>query len=158
MSNLVPSQFFITSGHATSPISDLNAFDLALLNAGISEQNLVAVSSVIPDGAVETQIHELPMGAVTFCVLSQMRGYGGERVASGIAYTYRKDGHGGYVAEGHLHGSAEDLKAELGKKMREMSRIRDVEFGEIHYRVEDLMIPVDEYGCCISSLVFSDFR
>lgn len=155
--NFTPSEFFVTSGHATSPISDLNAFDLALLKAKISEQNLVAVSSVIPVGARKVEAKELPMGAVTFCVLSQMRGRSGDSISAGIAYTFRKDGYGGYVAEGHLHGSAESLKEELGRKMAEMSRIRGVEFGEIHYQVEELQVPQDEYGCCISALVFSDY-
>ena len=156
--SFTPSKFFITSGHATSPISDLNAFDLALLKAQISEQNLVAVSSVIPVGAEEVEVRELPMGAVTFCVLSQMRGRAGDSIASGIAYTFRKDGHGGYVAEGHLHGSGDSLKEELSRKMKEMSRIRGVEFGEIHYRIEELQVPQDEYGCCISALVFAEYR
>lgn len=158
MAVLVPKEFFVTSGVATSPVSDLNAFDLALMNAKISEQNLVAVSSVIPDGAEETEVRPIPMGTVTFCVLSQMRGYSGENLAAGIAYAYRKDGHGGYVAEGHLHGNAADLRNELERKMEEMSRIRGVEFGEIHYRVEELSVPSGMYGCCISSLVFCDFR
>lgn len=94
MSMLVPNEFFVTSGKATSPVSDLNAFDLALKNAGISEQNLVAVSSVIPDGAEQVDARPIPMGAVTFCVLSQLRGYSGESLSAGIAYAYRKDGHG----------------------------------------------------------------
>ena len=158
MGVLVPKEFFITSGHATSPVSDLNAFDLALMDANICEQNLVAVSSVIPDGAVEVEVRPIPMGAVTFCVLSQMRGYSGKNIAAGIAYTYRKDGHGGYVAEGHLHGNLQDLRDELRKKMEEMSRIRGVEFGEIHYRIESLEVPPNPYGCCIASLVFCDFR
>ena len=152
MACLVPKEFFITSGYAISPVSDLNAFDLALLNAQICEQNLVAVSSVIPDGAVEVDIKPIPMGAVTFCVLSQMRGYSGENIAAGIAYVYRKDGHGGYVAEGHLHGNAAD------RKMKEMARIRGLEFGEIRFRIEELSVPQGRYGCCISALVFSDFR
>ena len=158
MGVLVPKEFFITSGHATSPVSDLNAFDLALMDANICEQNLVAVSSVIPDGAVEVEVSPIPMGAVTFCVLSQMRGSSGENIAAGIAYTYRKDGHGGYVAEGHLHGNAADLKYELERKMKEMSRIRGVEFGEIRFRIEELSVPQGRYGCCVSALVFSDFR
>ena len=127
--SFTPSKFFITSGYATSPISDLNAFDLALLKAQISEQNLVAVSSVIPVGAEEVEVRELPMGAVTFCVLSQMRGRSGD-----------------------------SLKEELSRKMKEMSRIRGVEFGEIHYRIEELQVPQDEYGCCISALVFAEYR
>lgn len=154
----VPTKFFITSGQATSHISDLNAFDQALFNAHISEQNLVAVSSVIPDGAERIDIKEIPMGAVTFCVLSQMRGRAGDMIASGIAYAYRTDGHGGYVAEGHLHGSGAALRDELESKMHEMSRLRGVELGEINFRIEELQTPIDEYGCCVSALVFTDYR
>ena len=158
MTCLVPKEFFITSGYATSDVSDLNAFDLALLNARICEQNLVAVSSVIPDGAVEVEIRPIPMGAVTFCVLSQMRGYSGENIVSGIAYAYRKDSHGGYVAEGHLNGNAADLKYELRRKMEEMARIRGIELGEIRFRVEELSVPHGKYGCSVCALVFCDFR
>ena len=89
---VLPTRFFITSGCAVSPVSDLNAFDLALLKADLSEQNLVAVSSVIPDCAEETEDRSMPMGMVTFCVLSQSRGRGGETVSAGIAYAFRKDG------------------------------------------------------------------
>lgn len=156
--NLIPSKFFITSGKATSTVSDLNAFDLALKNAEIAEQNLVAVSSVIPIGANRIDKPELEMGAITHCVLSQMRGKEGEVIAAGIAYTFRKDGKGGYVAEGHLHGSAQCLKSELRCKMEEMSRIRNVEFGEIHFLTEELRIPIGNYGCCVASLVFTEYR
>ena len=62
------------------------------------------------------------------------------------------------MAEGHLHGSGDSLKEELSRKMKEMSRIRGVEFGEIHYRIEELQVPQDEYGCCISALVFAEYR
>jgi hypothetical protein len=46
----VPSRFFVTSGKGINKTSELNAFDLALLQAGIGEQNLVNVSSVLPIG------------------------------------------------------------------------------------------------------------
>jgi arginine decarboxylase len=153
---VVPSKFFITSGSAVSPVSDLNAFDLALMKADLSEQNLVAVSSVIPDGAVMTEDRTMPMGMVTFCVLSQSRGRGGETVSAGIAYAFRKDGHGGYVAEGHLHGSAEVLRKELSAKMAEMARIRGTEFSEVKFLVESLEIPEGNYGCAVASLVFKE--
>ena len=67
---LIPKEFFTTSGKAISGVSDLNAFDLALMHAGIEEQNLVAVSSIIPPEAVEVPRCRLPMGAVTHCVLA----------------------------------------------------------------------------------------
>ncbi len=155
---LVPTKFFIVHGSATSETSDLNAFDRALINAGIGEQNLVSVSSVIPDGAVRIEYVPLTMGAVTHCVLAQMRGCEGESIAAGIAYTYRKDGKGGYVAEGHIHGSADSLREILKWKMDEMSRIRGVEFEEIQYEIEELQVPMDHYGCCLSALVFAEYR
>lgn len=155
---LVPSKFFITRSKAVSKVSDLNAFDKALISAGIGEQNLVSVSSVIPIGAECVDICEMPMGAITHCVLAQMRGCEGETIAAGIAYAFRKDGNGGYVAEGHIHGSADSLKEILSWKMDEMARIRGVEFDDIHFVAEELEIPVDHYGCCVAALVFTEYR
>ena len=155
---LVPKEFFITSSSATSEVSGLNAFDRALVKSGIGEQNLVAVSSVIPIGAEMTAPKELPMGAVTHCVLAQMRGTEGEMISAGIAYAFRKDGKGGYVAEGHLHGSKESLMSELKWKMNEIARVRNTELDEIQYRMEELQIPMDNYGCCVAALVFTEYR
>ena len=59
--HLVPKKFFISSGCAVSKVSDLNAFDKALLEAGIGELNIVSVSSVLPVGAEQVGIRELPM-------------------------------------------------------------------------------------------------
>mgnify|MGYP002515463308 CR=1 FL=1 len=155
---LVPTKFYTVRGSAISTTSDLNAFDKALIKAGIGEQNLVSVSSVIPEGAVRIPYKQLTMGAVTHCVLAQMRGCEGETIAAGIAYAFRKDGKGGYVAEGHIHGSADSLRDILNHKMREMAEIRGVEFGEIKFEAEELQIPKGNYGCCVSSLVFTEYR
>ena len=155
---LIPKRFFITHSSATSEVSDLNAFDRALIKAGIGEQNLVSVSSVIPIDAERVEICEMPMGAVTHCVLAQMRGTEGEMIAAGIAHAFRKDGKGGYVAEGHIHGSAESLRESLAWKMKEMSNIRGVEFGEVQFALEELRIPKDRYGCCVAALVFTEYR
>jgi arginine decarboxylase len=155
---LVPTKYFVTSGKAVSGISDLNAFDRALIAAGIGEQNLVAVSSVIPDGSKRIDPVIIPMGAVTHCVLSQMSGVGGEIISAGIAYAYRKDGKGGYVAEGHLSGSGDDLRSELDGKVNEMSKTRSAEFKETQYVIEEMKIPHGMYGCCVAALVFTEYR
>ena len=155
---LIPSKFFIVSSSAVSKVSDLNAFDRALIDAGIGEQNLLSVSSVIPKDAELIPPKTLPMGAVTHCVLAQMRGSEGETISAGIAYALRKDGNGGYVAEGHIYGSKDSLKEILSLKMKEMGKMRNVEFGEVKYAIEELSIPMDHYGACIASLVFTDYR
>ncbi len=104
-----------------SKVSDLNAFDQALRNAKIGELNLVSVSSVLPIGAKKVVARDLPMGCITHCVLAQMRGGEGEMISAGIAYAFRKDGKGGYVAEGHMHGTKKALKEVLEWKMNEMA-------------------------------------
>lgn len=155
---LIPSEFFVTSGSASSEISDLNAFDIALREAGIEEQNLVAVSSVIPPEAVEVPRKRLPMGAVTHCVLAQMRGRSGDRIAAGIAYTYRKDGYGGYVAEGHIFGGEDALREQLRQKIKGMEALRGIELEEPTIVTESILVPDGMYGCCIASLVFTEYR
>ena len=155
---LIPKEFFITSGKAVSEVSDLNAFDLALMRAGIEEQNLVAVSSIIPPGAEEVLRCRLPMGAVTHCVLAQMRGRGGDRISAGIGYAYRRDGEGGYVAEAHIFGGEEAVRNELRRKVREMERIRGVELTEPVVITETLDVPEGQFGCCLASLVFTKYR
>ena len=155
---LVPSEFFVTSASASSKVSDLNAFDRALISMGIGEQNLVAVSSVIPVGAKEVGIKEMPMGAVTHCVLAQIRGAESEMISAGIAYAFRKDGRGGYVAEGHIHGSKCSLKDTLKRKMDEIAKSRNVELGEIKYVTEELSIPKEHYGACLAALVFTRYE
>ena len=45
---MIPKRFFITHSSATSEVSDLNAFDRALINACIAQKNHVTESTVIP--------------------------------------------------------------------------------------------------------------
>src|SRR5881397_3482364 len=150
----MPKKFFVTSGKAVSRVSDLNAFDEALLNANIGEQNLVYVSSILPIGIKQTRRMELPMGAITHCVLAQQRGGEGETISAGIAYGFRDDDFGGYVAEGHMHGTKNSLREVMEWKMGEMAKLRGIKFRRIDYRIEDLSIPMDHYGACLAALVF----
>ena len=155
---LVPSKFFVTSASASSRVSGLNAFDKALIKMGIGEQNLVAVSSVIPVNAEETGICSMPMGAVTHCVLAQMRGSEDEMISAGIAYAMRKDGNGGYVAEGSMHGPRSYLTETLRQKMEEIAESRNVELGKIKYLAEELSVPKGYHGACVAALVFTEYE
>jgi arginine decarboxylase len=150
----VPTKFFVTSGKAVSRVSDLNAFDKALLRAGIGEQNLVSVSSILPPKIKQIQKRKIPMGAIMHCVLAQMRGSEGETISAGIACGFRDDGEGGYVAEGHGHMSRRAMKEILEWKMDEMAKLRNVEIGPIKYKIEELSIPMDYYGVCIVAVVY----
>jgi arginine decarboxylase len=150
----LPRRFFIASGKATSTVSGLNAFDQALVIAGISEANLVPVSSVLPKGIVQVKEASIERGAITFCVLARDDGGGGETISAGLAYVLRKDGAGGYVAEGHVHGTRAELLAELEARAKQMAEHRGIRIEEPVFRVEELKIPKGRYGSCTVALVF----
>lgn len=150
----IPTKFFVTSGEAISKVSELNAFDQALINAGIGEQNLISVSSVLPAGIKQVEKQKLPTGAITHCVLAQQRGNEGEMISAGIAYAFRLDGQGGYVAEGHMHGTQKNLKEFLKWKIEEMAALRGTQLDKINYKTQELSIPMDNYGACLAALVF----
>jgi arginine decarboxylase len=150
----VPTRFFVTSGKGINKTSELNAFDIALLQAHIGEQNLVSVSSVLPIGIRQVERASIERGAITHTVLARMGGGEGEVISAGISYGFRTDGQGGYVAEGHIHGTQKSLKEFLRWRMQEIAHFRGVELKKIYYRTEELVIPMDHYGVCIAACVF----
>lgn len=152
---MMPKEFFVTSGKAVSPVSELNAFDKALKDAGIAQCNIVPVSSILPPNCKETNRKKLPIGQITFCVLAKMIGSEGSLIGAGIAYAWEKEGQYGIVAEAHGHTDSKALKEILEWKIMEMSRIRGIEIGEIKYRMEILRVPMDNYGCVIAALVYN---
>lgn len=155
MASLVetPGRYFVCSGAATSPVSHLNAFDQALIEAGIGEQNIVPVSSVLPEGIEEVEPVEIQRGAITHCVLAQQRGTEGETISAGIGWGFREDGAGGYVAEGHGNMGEDSLAEILEWKMNEIAGHRDVELKTTRYQVEAIEVPMDHYGACVAALV-----
>jgi len=152
---MMPKEFFVTSGKAVSPVSELNAFDKALKNAGIAQCNIVQVSSILPPNCKETQRRKLPVGQITFCVMAKMVGSEGSLIGASIAYAWEKNNQCGIVAEAHGYMDNKALKEMLEWKIKEMARIREIEIGEIKYRIETLTVPMDNYGCVISVLVYN---
>jgi arginine decarboxylase len=59
----LPQKFFLTSGSGEAS-TGLNAFDAALLQAGVGDTNLIKLSSILPPGAVEVEPFELPKGSM----------------------------------------------------------------------------------------------
>ncbi len=150
----LPTRFCVVSGKATSDISGLNAFDQALVCAGIAEANLVPVSSILPKGIRLCNKAEIERGAITFCVLAREDGEAGKTISAGLAYVLRKDGAGGYVAEGHMRGGKAVLKKELASRVKQMAAHRGVGIEPPIYRIEELKIPRGCFGSCMVALVF----
>lgn len=58
-----PEKFFMAAGAAEGP-TELNAFDNALLKAGIGNYNLLKVSSIIPPDSRKVDSVDLPAGSL----------------------------------------------------------------------------------------------
>ena len=152
--SILPKYYFVTSGKGLSKISQLNAFDRALQNAGISQYNLVPVSSIIPPNAKEIKPVTIEPGSVVFTVMAKEIGKSKEKISAGLAWF--KDNSNkryGYVIEGHAK-NRDNLGLELKKMIEEMGKDRGQEIPFIKMRVETLEIPEGYYGSVLVALIF----
>lgn len=155
---MIPTEFFVTSAKAVSAVSKLNAFDLALKNAGIAQCNLVPVSSVLPANCAEKMWRKLPAGAITHAVVARMDGDEGTIIGAGISWAWEKTGKYGIVAEAHGHMDRKALKETLVRKIQEMAEIRGIKIKTAKNRIESLHVPMSNYGCVIATLVYCTLR
>ncbi len=152
---LIPKEFFVTSGKAVSPVSELNAFDVALKKAGIAQCNIVPVSSILPPNCKRRKWKKIPPGTITFAVIARMDGSEGTIIGSGIAWAWEKNRKYGLVAEAHGYMDRKAIRETLEWKIKEMAKIRNIEIDHIEYRIEVLRVPADNYGCVLAALVYS---
>jgi arginine decarboxylase len=124
MINLLPTKVFLTKGVGRHKYR-LKSFEEALRVAGVAQQNLVQVSSILPAQCKvisrEKGIASLIPGAISFCVMARAdTDEHGRLVASSIGVAVPKDrDNWGYLSEVHGHGMnrqqagdmAEDLAA-----------------------------------------------
>jgi len=150
---MIPKAFFVTGGKAIGKVSKLNAFDLALKNAGIANCNLVGVSSIIPPKCEETAPREIPVGSITYAVISKADGRN-ERISAGIAWSFAEEKSFGVVAE--AYGSIDEAATRrmLNERIQEMAKTRGIKLCNIKYRIETLDVPEDRYGCVVVALVY----
>ena len=151
---MIPKEFFITSGKGINPVSELNAFDLALKKAGVSQCNLVPVSSILPPKCKNRKWRKIPAGSITHAVIARMNGGEGTTIGAGIAWAWESERKYGLVAEAHGYMDARALKETLQWKIKEMAKIRGVKIDKRNYRMEVLRVPMDNYGCVMSALIY----
>jgi arginine decarboxylase len=122
----IPQQVFLTSGIGVHR-HQLTAFEYALREADIEQQNLVSVSSILPPGCKLVRRKEgvatLRPGEITFCVMARAEtNEPGRRISASIGLARPTDPKMyGYISEHHGFGMtrresgehAEDLAATM---------------------------------------------
>ncbi len=119
---LVPKRVFLTKGVGRHRYQ-LKSFEEALRDAGVANQNLVQVSSILPPNckiiSKENGLKELVPGSITFCVMARCdTNEHGRLVATSIGMALPKDRNNwGYLSEVHGHGMNEQQAADMAEDL-----------------------------------------
>src|SRR5262245_61011452 len=108
----IPQRVFLTRGTGVHR-HQLTAFEVALRDADIEQQNLVSVSSILPPGCElisrEAGVATLQPGEITYCVLARCEtNEPGRRISASIGLARPADPSiYGYISEHHGFGRTE---------------------------------------------------
>lgn len=113
---------FITSGKGQGKTL-LSAFDSALFDAGVSNYNLIILSSIIPPGAVIKQQKyatlEPEYGHRLYVVMSETRSReSGRWIGASVGWCQEDDGRGVFVEHHAIENSEEAVRLHLQVEVR----------------------------------------
>jgi arginine decarboxylase len=120
--HLLPTRVFLTKGVGRHKYK-LKSFEDALRKAGVAQQNLVQVSSILPPRcrviSREKGLEELTPGGICFCVMARSEtDEHGRLIASAIGIAVPKDrSKWGYLSEVHEHGMNQQEAADLAEDL-----------------------------------------
>ena len=155
MISAIPKHFFLVTG-ASEGYTPLNAFDGALLNAGIGNTNLIKLSSIIPPGA--TLIDPIPIPAGVFLPVA----YGslhsnvpGEWIAAAVAAAVPDNPSlPGVIMEYSTRGRSEDVESIARAMAEEAMTRRKIPNFEIYTASQDIQI--QSLGAIVAAVVLWD--
>ena len=122
MDSLVPTTVFLTNGVGRHRYQ-LKSFEEALRQAGVAQQNLVQVSSILPPkckiNAREIGLRSLVPGQISYCVMARSdTDEHGRLIASSIGIAVPKDRNNwGYISEVHGHGMNQKEAADMSEDL-----------------------------------------
>ncbi len=148
--------FALVKGKGVSKISKMNALDKAMLDAGIGDINMIKVSSVLPPDIKRVEEVLDLVGAFRPCVIAKAVGKGKD-LAAGLAYGFREDKRGGYVAENSQVTENLDIdgfEKRLIKKIKKMGEDRDIMLEGIESETIGFEVKENEFGCALVVLVY----
>lgn len=122
MDSLVPTKVFLTKGVGQHKYQ-LKSFEAALRQAGVAQQNLVQVSSILPPKCKiisrEKGLKELIPGEICYCVIARAdTNEHGRLIASSVGIAIPKDRNKwGYLSEVHGNGMEQQEAADMAEDL-----------------------------------------
>ncbi len=122
MESLVPKKVFLTRGVGRHKYQ-LKSFEEALRQAGVAQQNLVQVSSILPPRCTMISRTEglkyMTPGRISYCVMARTdTNEHGRLIASSVGIAVPKDrDRWGYISEVHGHGMNQQQAADMSEDL-----------------------------------------
>jgi arginine decarboxylase len=140
-----------TAGHAEGG-SSLNAFDNALLAAGIGNINLIKVSSIIPPEVAVVELPKIRPGAIIPTAYAAITSETpGEMLAAAVGYALPDDpAKNGVIMEFHGVGTQAEAEQAIDTMLEEAFRVR----GEVIREKKILAAEhrVERIGCALAAI------
>lgn len=140
-----------TAGHAEGG-TPLNAFDNALLAAGIGNINLIKVSSIVPPDVSIVDLPKIKPGALIPTAYAAITSeVPGERLAAAVGYALPDDpARPGVIMEFHGAASRDEAERTIHAMLEEAFRVR----GEIMRKkyVVAAEHTVERVGCALAAV------
>lgn len=148
----IPKKVSLVCGDAEG-ITELNAFDSALLRAGIGNLNLVKVTSILPPYVDLVDLPLLEPGSLTPVVYTYLTSCEpGVMISCALGAGFPEDKDVGFIAEVTMFSSAKDAKLEVRKMVEEGLHNRGTSLGEcVCVSTEHT---VKKIGCVVCAAVF----
>ena len=152
-----PKYYKLTSGIGRAPYQ-LNAFDRSLIDAGISNYNLVKVSSILPKQTIQSDMIHLEEGSCLPTAFARIdSNIPGERLCSAVAVGIPQDpNHIGVIME---YAAKNQTSAEAEKIIQEMVQTamndHGIPYSDIKISSIEATVPDNGmYTALISALCF----
>jgi arginine decarboxylase len=140
-----------TIGHAEGGTT-LNAFDNALLAAGIGDINLIKVSSIVPPDVEIVELPKIKPGALVPTAYAAMTSeVPGETIAAAVGYALGDEpGQPGVIMEYHDVADRETAERAIRAMLEEAFRVRGRAIRELKVFATDHT--VERVGCAVAAI------
>jgi len=140
-----------TAGHAEGGTA-LNAFDNALLAAGIGNINLIKISSILPPDVPVVDLPKIKPGALVPTAYAAMTSETpGELVAAAVGYAIPDDpAKNGVIMEFHGVATRDEAEQQIRAMLDEAFRVRSETIAEM--RVVAVDHRVESIGCALAAI------
>ncbi|MBW8058142.1 MAG: arginine decarboxylase, pyruvoyl-dependent [candidate division NC10 bacterium] len=138
----------VGAAEGTTP---LNAFDNALLAAGIGNVNLIKVSSILPPGTKYLETLEIPPGSLVPTAYGTLTsGVPGERIAAAVGVGLCRESFG-VIMEYEGKGMREEAEAKVAHMLEAAFERRQMKLDDVRIRGVDYQ--VQTFGSVVAAAV-----